>query len=59
MSTEKPLATCQDCGKRFQFTGSELDAEVCDACVELDDIRDVDAYGAADIDNSMGVGEWD
>lgn len=23
------------------------------------DLRDVDAYGEADIDNSMGVGEWD
>jgi hypothetical protein len=23
------------------------------------DFRDADAYGEADIDNSMGIGEWD
>ena len=31
---EKPLATCQDCGARFVFTQSELDAEVCDPCLD-------------------------
>lgn len=62
--TEKPLATCQDCGVRFQFTGSELDAEVCEACVDNgddsgvytipDEPRDADAYGD-DRGGEMGV----
>jgi hypothetical protein len=52
--TEKPLATCQDCGVRFQFTGSELDAEVCEACVDADEPSDADAYGD-DRGGEMGV----
>jgi hypothetical protein len=64
MSIEKPLATCQDCGKRFQFEGSELDAEVCENCVDEgddsavytipDEPRDADAYGD-DRGGEMGV----
>ena len=28
-------ATCNDCGKRFWWKWTELDAEVCDECVEV------------------------
>ena len=27
-------ATCNDCGKRFWWRWTELDAEVCDDCAE-------------------------
>jgi len=28
-------ATCNDCGKRFWWKWTELDAEVCDECAEV------------------------
>ena len=30
-----PVATCGDCGVRFVWTHTELDAEVCDACAAV------------------------
>lgn len=40
-AAEKPLATCCDCGARFQFSGTELDAEICDPCAEaLSDLNE-------------------
>ena len=29
------FATCNDCGKRFWWKWTELDAEVCDECAEV------------------------
>lgn len=41
IAAEKPLATCGDCGARFRFEGTELDAEICDPCAEaLSDLNE-------------------